>query len=238
VIVTNTLLRHYAEAGQMADRAIATFPEAADHFWNLKGRSALDQGDLKHAHAAAEKAGNNFPMLSFWVLYYEHNFAEAEAVSLSIWQGKDIAFARNFAGYSAIAARAAGATNRMRSYLFAWRQSFEPLLVGEPDPVTLSWVGVIDEALSRNEQALAECRRAVELLPISRDALEGPEYAKNLALVYAWAGERDRAIEQLSALAKMPPGPSYGELKLDPVWNDLRGDPRFEKIVADLKPKG
>jgi serine/threonine protein kinase/Tfp pilus assembly protein PilF len=233
VIVTNTLLRHYTEADQLADRAIATFPEAAEYFWNLKGRAALEQGDLKRAHAAAEKAGNNFPMLRFWVLYYERNFAEAEAVSLSIWQGKDIALARSFAGFSAIAARAAGATDRMRSYLFAWRQSFEPLLVGEPDPSVLTWVGVIDGVLGRNEQALAECQRAVELRPISHDAVEGPEYAKNLALVYAWAGERDRAIKQLSTLVKLPAGLAFGELKLDPVWDNLRSDPRFDQILAE-----
>jgi serine/threonine protein kinase/tetratricopeptide (TPR) repeat protein len=234
MIVTKTLLRHYAEADQLAERATATFPEAADHFWNLKGRSALEQGDLKHAHAAAEKAGNSFPALRFWVLYYEHNFAEAEAVILSIWQGKDIALARSFAGYSALAARAAGATDRMRSYLLAWRQSFEPLLVGEPDPATLSWVGIIDAALGRNEQALAECRRAVELEPISRDAMEGAEFAKNLAVVYAWAGERDRAIEQLSALVKLPVGPTVGQLKFDPVWDTLRSDPRFAQIMAEV----
>jgi serine/threonine protein kinase/tetratricopeptide (TPR) repeat protein len=233
VIVTNILLRHYPEADQLADRAIATFPEAADDFWNLKGRSALDQGDLEHAHAAAKKAGNSFPMLRFWVVYYKHNFAEAEAVSLSIWQGKNIDLAQNFAGYSAIAARAAGANDRMRSYWLAWRQSLEPLLVGHPDPGVLTWVGVIDAALGRYEDGIAECRRAVELRPISLDAVEGPELVKNLALVYAWAGERDRAMEHLSALVKLPVGPTVGELKFDPVWDDLRSDPRFDQILAE-----
>jgi len=233
LIVTNILLRHYIEADQLADRAIAAFPEGADHFWNLKGRSALDQGDLEQAHAAAEKAGSSFPALRFWVFYYEHNFAEAETVSFSIWQGKDIALARGFALYSALTARAAGATDRMRSYLLAARQSYEPLLVGEPDSRVLAWVGVIDAALGRNEQAIAECRRAVELLPISRDAVEGPEFVKNLALVYAWAGERDRAIEQLLALVKLPIGPTVGELKFDPIWDALRDDPRFAQILAE-----
>jgi TolB-like protein/Tfp pilus assembly protein PilF len=233
VIVTNTLLRHYTEAERLADRAIATFPEAADHFWNLKSHSALDQGDLKHAHATAEKAGNSFPLLRYLVLYYQHNFDEAEAMSLPVWQSKDMSSGRFFAGRSAMAARAAGATDRMRSYLLAWRQSFEPLLVGQPNPAVLTWVGVIDAALGRNEQGIAECRRAVELEPISRDPVEGPELVKNLALVYAWAGDRDRAIEQLSALVKLSHGPTLGELKFDPLWDALRSDPRFTQIVAE-----
>jgi hypothetical protein len=55
----------------------------------------------------------------------------------------------------------------------------------------------------------------------------------NLAQVYAWIGERDLAIEQLSSLVKLPCGPSFGELKLDPMWDDLRDDSRFAQIMAD-----
>src|SRR5438094_4061616 len=54
----------------------------------------------------------------------------------------------------------------------------------------------------------------------------------------AWTGERDLAIEQVETLAKIPAGPSYGEIRLGPNWDPLRGDPRFEKIVASLAPKG
>jgi len=50
-------------------------------------------------------------------------------------------------------------------------------------------------------------------------------------------GEIDLALEQLEAVTKIPGGPSYGELRLDPMWDPLRGDPRFEKIVASLAPK-
>jgi hypothetical protein len=60
---------------------------------------------------------------------------------------------------------------------------------------------------------------------------------EGLALVYSWTGERDLAIENLASLAKIPCDLSYGELKLDPVWDELRGDPRFDQIVASLAPK-
>jgi len=55
-------------------------------------------------------------------------------------------------------------------------------------------------------------------------------------LVYAWTGERDLAIDQLEIVAKIPAGPSYGDLRFNPCWDSLRGDPRFEKIVTKLTP--
>jgi hypothetical protein len=74
-------------------------------------------------------------------------------------------------------------------------------------------------------------------MPIATDSVEGPWLVGNLALVYAWTGERDLAIEQLESIAKIPGGPTYGELRFDPTWDSLRGHPRFEKIVASLAPR-
>jgi TolB-like protein/Tfp pilus assembly protein PilF/predicted Ser/Thr protein kinase len=94
-----------------------------------------------------------------------------------------------------------------------------------------------DAGLGRNEEAIREAKRAVDLLPITEDALTGILPLTNLALVYAWTGEREPAIEQLENLAKAPGGPSYGDLLLNPCWDSLRGDARFEKIVASLAPQ-
>jgi len=93
----------------------------------------------------------------------------------------------------------------------------------------------LDAGLGRKEDAIREALRAVDLLPIAKDSYWGPPLVTNLALVYAWTGERDRAIEQLEIVAKIPAGPTYGDLKFNPCWDDLRGDPRFEKIVAAAK---
>ena len=101
----------------------------------------------------------------------------------------------------------------------------------------LSILGVIDAGLGRKEEALREGRRAVELMPIAKDSTDGPQLVFHLAVIYAWTGERDLAIEQLEIVSKIPGGPTYGMLRLDPVWDSLRGDPRFEKIVASLAPK-
>jgi serine/threonine protein kinase/tetratricopeptide (TPR) repeat protein len=98
-------------------------------------------------------------------------------------------------------------------------------------------LGVIDAALGRNEEALHEGRRAVELLPVEKDSVNGANMIHYLAMIAAWVGEKDLAFEQLALSARTPSGVTYGELKLDPFWDPLRGDPRFEKIVASLAPK-
>jgi TolB-like protein/class 3 adenylate cyclase len=99
----------------------------------------------------------------------------------------------------------------------------------------------LDAGLGRKEDAIREALQAVDLMPIAKDSYWGPGHVTDLALVYAWTGERDRALEQLEIVAKIPVGggssPTYGDLNFNPCWDSLRGDPRFEKIVASLAPK-
>jgi hypothetical protein len=103
------------------------------------------------------------------------------------------------------------------------------------DSLYLSLVAELDAGLGRKEEAIREARRAVDLKPITTDSLQGPRAVFTLALVYAWTGERDRALEQLEIVATIPAGPSYGDLKFNPCWDSLRGDKRFDKIVAAAK---
>jgi len=100
-----------------------------------------------------------------------------------------------------------------------------------------SILGAIDAGLGRTDDAISEGKRACELLPLSKDAWDGIGFVSYLALIYSWVGEKDLALEQLAIAAKSPNGITYGELKLDPTWDSLRGDPRFEKIVESLAPK-
>ena len=101
-------------------------------------------------------------------------------------------------------------------------------------------LGVIDAALGQKEDALREGRRAVKLLPVEKDPVNGMVMIKYFAMIAAWVGEKDLACEQLAAAVHCPTSGndlSYGELKLMPWWDPLRGDPRFEKIVASLAPQ-
>ena len=96
---------------------------------------------------------------------------------------------------------------------------------------------MIDAALGNKEQAIAEGRRANELLPVDQDAIIGADILEHLAITYAWCGEKDRAFETLVLLSNIPSEINYGMLRLDPIWDSLRSDPRFEKIVASLAAK-
>ncbi len=101
------------------------------------------------------------------------------------------------------------------------------------DAKALMVLADIDADMDRKEEAIREGRRSVELLPVDQDAIDGVYLLSNLASIYAKVGDKTRALELLEKVSKMPFGPSYGSL-LDPDLDSLRGDPRFEKIVADL----
>jgi tetratricopeptide (TPR) repeat protein len=98
-----------------------------------------------------------------------------------------------------------------------------------------AFAACFDAGLGRKEEAICEARCAVDLVPIAKESYWGPGLVANLALVYAWTGERDRALEQLEIVATIPAGPSYGDLRFNPCWDSLRGDQRFDKLVAAAK---
>ena len=125
-----------------------------------------------------------------------------------------------------------------RLAFMAARTAQEKTVQAQPDygPV-LCVLGLIDAALGRKEEALREGRRAVELLPVEKDAINGPLMITYLAMTAAWAGDRDLACAQLGIVIRPPSTVSYGQLKLLPFWDSLRGDPRFQKIVGSLAPK-
>ena len=118
------------------------------------------------------------------------------------------------------------------------RAKQEKIVEAQPDyGPALCVLGMIDAALGRKEDALREGRRAVELTPPTKDAINGKHVMARLASIYGWVGEKDLALEQLARVVQTAGGPSYGNLRLFPDWHLLRGDPRFEKIVASLAPR-
>jgi hypothetical protein len=96
---------------------------------------------------------------------------------------------------------------------------------------------VIDAYLGRKEVALREGRRAVELLPVEKDAINGPLLIEFLGVIAAWVGEKELACEQLARAARYPGDLNYGDMKLMPYFDPLRGLPCFEQTVNSLAPK-
>jgi eukaryotic-like serine/threonine-protein kinase len=138
-------------------------------------------------------------------------------------------------------ARARGDKEKALAAFAAARTKLEAKSADTPeDAGYLAEIAKFDAGLGRKEEAIREARRAVDLMPTAKDAVAGPTHVAALALVYAWTGERDRALEQLEKVATVPgvlggPVPTYGDLRFNPCWDDLRDDPRFDKIVAAAK---
>src|SRR5207249_96971 len=123
-----------------------------------------------------------------------------------------------------LVARLKGDAAAAQAAFTAARARQEKAVRARPDdgPV-LCVLGLMDAGLGRKEEALREGRRALELAPLAKDSLDGADILYFYAVICAWTGERDLAIEQLETLAKIPAGVCYGDIRLDPNWDILRG---------------
>jgi TolB-like protein/class 3 adenylate cyclase/Flp pilus assembly protein TadD len=138
----------------------------------------------------------------------------------------------------AIVARALGQQSKATAAFQTARERAAAAVQEHPqDAKALMVLGQIDAAIGRKDEALDQGQRAVQLLPISKDAINGYQLQTRLVTIYAQVGEIDRALDSLEKGVHQPYAPEYGSLKLDQVWDPLRGNPRFEKLVASLAPK-
>jgi hypothetical protein len=178
--------------------------------------------------------------------FYDRDLDAAGSLvaALPLQQTLDLSFdsgSRDF--WLGVVARLKGDAAAARAAFMTARTQLEEELRVHPDDMDLLFsLAQIDALLARKQEALSEGRRAVELAPIAQKAMFGwcPTEVcatRSFAMICAWAGETELALEQLEALTKTPGGPTYGDLRLNPMWDPLRGDPRFEKIVASLAPK-
>jgi serine/threonine-protein kinase len=174
----------------------------------------------------------------FYLAMLERNFDEAASIAAEFPEKNGLddgsELGRDF--YMGVVARLKGDNEGARSTLTKARLQQEQEVKAQPeDGQILCGLAKIDAELHRKEEALSEGRKAIDLM--ANYFFERPGLIADFALVCAQLGERDLAIEQLNLVAGKPNGPSYGWLRLSPLWDPLRGDPRFEKIVASLAPK-
>lgn len=135
------------------------------------------------------------------------------------------------AWYEGLIARGRGDKDAAERAFRSAQRTVETDLAKAPvDAKLVAMLGLVHAMKGRHDDAIAAGERAVELLPISKDAYDGPHLAVKLAVIYAQAGENDRAIELLTKLVAIPNGPTPGTLRIEREWDPLRGDPRFEKL--------
>jgi serine/threonine-protein kinase len=243
------LLRRYADAESVLDRVLSIEPnnseiQAARAFVELDWKA-----DTRPLHQLIDKIRATNPgatqsIANYWLFcaLAERDAAGAKDALIASGENpitlsnENVVFNRPFA--EGVIARMANDDAKARSSLTAARLEQGKIIEAQPNyGPALCVLGLIDASLGRKEDALHEGRRAVELLPLERDALGGAEIVKYFAVIAAWTDDRDLACEQLAFVTDRPSSISYGQLKLLPFWDPLRGDPRFEKIVASLAPK-
>ena len=138
-----------------------------------------------------------------------------------------------------LAAWVRGDESTARAHFESARNELGETVTNQPDySAAVCALGVVDAVLGNKEDAIREGEHAVDLTPVSKNAIEGATLVRYLAVIYAWAGENDRAIQRLAETTYLPGSHiSYGYLRLHPLWDPLRGDPRFEAIASSLGPK-
>jgi serine/threonine-protein kinase len=242
--------RRYAEAKSKLDRVLTIAPndvaiKAERAFVELDWKA--DTGPL-HQLIDEIRATNSAAMpkiASRWLLcaLAERDAAAAKDALLASdkfpLQNNAVNFTRPFA--EGVIARMTNDEHEAQLAFTSARAEQEKTVQAQPD-YGPAWciLGVIDAALGRKEEALREGRRAVELLPVEKDPINGTLMIEYLAMIAAWVGEKDLACEQLATAVGSPTTGmdlSYGQLKLMPFWDPLRGEPCFEKIVNSLAPK-
>jgi len=241
-------LRRFADAKLVLDRALAIDPK--DLVNNLE-RAALEfywKADTRPLHQMLDSVRAANPattgdIVEYWLLCALAERDAAAATSAVIAAGEnpaqtDEAFSFSPSFMKGVIARMTKDDAGARMAFAAARAEQEnvPQTPKSYGPA-LCVLGLIDAALGRKEEALREGRHAVELLPVEKDPISGITMVKYFAIIAAWVGDKDLACEKLAIAIRPPSRLTYGELKLLPFWDPLRGDPRFEQIVASLAPK-
>jgi tetratricopeptide (TPR) repeat protein len=249
VALSYEYLRRYAEAEQTLDRALAIVPNdaatKAEHVmveldWHADPRPLHQMIDSIQATdpAAIPQVADSWLKCALAERDVDavKNALNAYGENRPTLTGENVPLTRLFV--EGVTARMTKDDVRAQSAFTAARAEQEKTVQAEPNyGPAVCVLGLIDAGLGRKEAALREGRRAVELLPVEKDAISGPAMIRYLAVIAAWVGDNDLACEQLATASRLPNGGSYGQLKLLPFWDPLRGDPRFEKIVASLAPK-
>jgi len=241
-------LRRFAEEKSILDRALAIEPNDVD---TKVARAFVEfhwRADPRPLHQILDSVRATNPsatqtIADGWLICALAERDVGAAINAAVAAGANPPFIDEAVNFSrpfieGIIARVAKDDEKARSAFTTARAEQEKIIHAQPNyGPPLCVLGLIDAGLGRKEEALRAGRRAVELLPLEKDAINGTAMIKYLAMIAAWVGDDDLACEQLAVAIRPPSRLTYGQLKLLPFWDPLRGNPRFEKIVASLAPK-
>jgi len=251
IAVSCELLGRHADAIAALDRVLTIVPDNVETKANRDLYELCWKADTRPLHQTIDAILAQGPGaiasgadVWFFCALAERDPAAAERALVALgdnpcWTDSTIILSHSFG--EGLLARMTKDEAKARTAFEAARAQQEKIVQAQPDyGPTLCVLGLIDAALGRKDLALDEGRRAIALTPVEKDVANGSLVLQYFAITAAWAGEKELALQQLEAGLRAPAASlmlSYGALKLHPFWDPLRGDPRFEKIVASLAPK-
>lgn len=240
-------LRRFDDMRALLDRAVAITPGDPGARVNRAQAELFAHADTKPERAAFDALLRENPQVSqelatelIQLALYERDLDAADRALAGMDKkgGLEGAFAFPRAWYAGLISQAKGDAAAARAAFSVARAEVSQILQEQGEfPQPLSVLAMIEAALGDKEAAVTAGRRACELLPVSQDAITGADIQEHLAITYTLSGEKTLALEQLSVLVKIPSDLNYGVLRLDPVWDPLRNDPRFAEILASLGPR-
>jgi TolB-like protein len=244
---TYVLERRFPEAVRVYDNVLAAGETVPIVRFRRAGCILYGTGDFGPMREILAK----FPDMEFaggqtparcWIAMLDRDYARAEKFlgdsPRKDFQDVDFSFYFPKSWYQAMIARDKGDSARATAAFRECREILAQRLTVKPEHArTIAVLAQVDAGLGQKELAVREAQHAIDLMPISKDIYDGALVLEGLAEVYTWTGERDRAIDLVQKLLTTPGYTNYGRLKFHPLWAPLRGDPRFDKIVASLATK-
>src|SRR5438094_141161 len=237
-------LRRFSDSARTLDRALAAIPGDAntrvaralvDLEWHADTQPGYDA--IQDVVSVDPSAVDEIAEQWFYLALCRRDFGEVTRALASVPPEGiipvNVRMPHHFC--EGLAARAQDDVATAERAFTAARAEMEKVLSEAEYAEALCVLGMSDAALGRKEEALAEGRRAVELCPVSKDAVLGAELLRNLAVIHAWTGEKDQALKQLEEVLQIPSPVSYGQLRLFPWWDPLRDDPRFERLISQAR---
>jgi TolB-like protein/Flp pilus assembly protein TadD len=243
---TYAMLRQFPAALKTYDRVLDIVPNDPDTVAS-EAKIYQAEGNLEQAGKLLAGVNAQTPSLNAFLakmnqLFLERHFDEAiRLIHSRLTESRDLSDIERFLSpfFLALAQEYAGDIAGARATAQQMLGPLETLCKKDPDnPNFVSVLSLIHAVLGQKDAAIKEAERAITLLPSGKDAVDGPRQAENLASVEALVGDKNRAIPRLQRLLEIP----YTNfltpalLRLDPKWDPLRGDPRFQKLCEEKKP--
>ena len=241
-------LRRYDEESAILDRGLTLNPNDIGLRMHRAGIEVRSRADLESVTRILQEFVSENPSALkdiAWgrfevALFHRDLSAAGDALrraegSEALARAQDIGFPHAF--FEGWLAEMKGDEKTARERFLVARAEQEKAAPNQTVSKNLVVLGLIDAFLGRKQEAMGEGQRALKLMPVTKDARDGPEIMFCFAAICAWSGEHDLALSQLEQLARIPAGVHYGHVVLDPLWDPLRGDVRFDQIVDSLAPK-